>query len=105
MELPVTWSRAARVWKSYFWRTLVALLASVILGAIVGGSLGFVMGVMGYSPESIRPVAVVVGLVVGIAVSIVPMKLILGKDFGEFRVVLLAKELANTSLTSKSRGA
>ncbi|MFZ5863261.1 MAG: hypothetical protein ACOYXR_10535 [Nitrospirota bacterium] len=105
MELPVTWSRAARVWKSYFWRTLVALLASVILGAIVGGAIGFVMGVIGFSPESIRPVSVVIGIVIGIAVSIVPMKLILGKDFGEFRVVLLAKEPADNSLTSKSHSA
>jgi len=105
MELPVTWSRAARVWKSYFWRTLVALLASIILGAIVGGAIGFVMGMIGFSPKSIRPVAVVIGLVIGIAVSIVPMKLILGKDFGEFRVVLLAKEPTDNSLTSKSRSA
>jgi hypothetical protein len=33
-----------------------------------------------------------IGAIMGIAISVVPMKMILGKDFGQFRLVLVAKD-------------
>ena len=92
MELDVTWKRALRVWWSFLWRNLLCILAALVGGAVVGGALGLVMGFFGASESTIRLTAFPVGMVLGIGMSLLPIKLILGKDFGEFRLVLLANK-------------
>ncbi len=92
MELEVTWGRATRVWWSYFWRNLIAIVAAMIIGGIIGGILGFVMSMAGMSVTAIQLVATPIGMVLGLGISIVPVKMILGMDFGEFRLVLVAKQ-------------
>jgi hypothetical protein len=46
---------------------------------------------MGVPVKTIQIVVAPLGFAMGLAFSIVPMKMILGKDFGEFRLVLFAK--------------
>jgi hypothetical protein len=89
MELEVTWGRAARVWWAYFWRNLVAVAAGSLIGIALGAILGFILGAAGARAETIRIAAFPIGIVVGLLVSIVPIRLVLGKDFGAFRLVLL----------------
>jgi len=88
MELEVTWGRVVRVWWAYLWRNLVAIFAVVVLAALLGFLVGAVFG----SSKTSHNIATVLGGVMGLAGSIVPIKLILGKDFGGFRLVLLSKE-------------
>ncbi|HZY17695.1 MAG TPA: hypothetical protein VFE82_04395 [Ramlibacter sp.] len=90
MELEVTWGRAVRVWWAYLWRNLLAILAMVVAGAGMGFVVGLVLGTLGVPIKTIQGVATVIGGLLGLAISVVPVKLILGKDFGEFRLVLLA---------------
>ncbi|KIM04904.1 MAG: hypothetical protein KN64_05755 [Sulfurovum sp. AS07-7] len=92
MELEVTWSRVIRVWWSYIWRNLIAIIVSMIIGGIVGGIIGVVMGSFGASEEDIKMIAGIAGAIIGLMISIVPMKMILGMNFGEFRLVLLSNE-------------
>ncbi|MSQ47661.1 MAG: hypothetical protein EXR78_04600 [Deltaproteobacteria bacterium] len=92
MELEVTWGRTVTVWWTLFWRNVVALVGGFIAGAILGGVLGLILGLVGASPNTIRIVVSPIAFVLGLAISVVPMKLILGKDFGEFRLVLLPKK-------------
>jgi len=89
MELEITWKRAIKVWWSYLWRNLLTIIVGIIIGAIIGGILGFALGAFGLSKETIQTVVTPIGFIIGFAISIVPMKLILGKDFGEFRLVLV----------------
>jgi len=89
MELEITWKRAIKVWWAYLWRNLLAIIAGVIIGAIVGAILGVILGTLGASKETIQTVVAPIGFIIGLAVSVVPMKLILGKDFGEFRLVMV----------------
>lgn len=89
MELEVTWKRAAKIWFAYLWRNILAIIGAVIIGAIVGGLFGFILGMLGASKETIQVVVAPIGFIIGIGISIVPLKLILGKDFGEFRLVLV----------------
>jgi hypothetical protein len=96
MELEATWSRVIRVWWSYLWRNLIAMVVAVIISAIVGFVSGFVMGAMGVSVETIQLISFPIGAIIGLAISVFPMKMILGKDFGEFRLVLLSKQDALT---------
>jgi ABC-type sugar transport system permease subunit len=92
MEITPTWNHALRIWWAYFWRSLGLLCAALILSFILGILIGLIMNLSG-APESImRPLSTIIGLVIGFSVSILPMKLILGKDFGTFRLVLLKKD-------------
>jgi ABC-type glycerol-3-phosphate transport system permease component len=91
MELEVTWGRAFQVWWSYLWRNLIAIVVSMLVGIFVGAIMGFVMGMLGFSLEIIRIGAILIGIVLGLVISVIPIKMILGKDFGEFRLALVAK--------------
>lgn len=92
MELNVTWNRAIRVWWSLAWRNLIAILASMVLGAIVGFIVGMILGSFGASVHTIQWVTAPLGAILGLVISIIPIKMILGKDFGEFRLVLLGDD-------------
>lgn len=92
MELEITWKRTIRIWWSYFWRNLIAIIASMITGGIVGAILGVTLGALGVSVETIQIIVMPVGFIIGLAISIIPLKMILGKDFGEYRLVLISKE-------------
>jgi len=92
MELEITWCRALKVWWAFFWRSLIAMVVASIVGAIVGFFIGLVMGFLGAPPRALAFVAVITGMAIGLGLSVVPMKMILGKDFGRFRLVLIAKE-------------
>jgi ABC-type uncharacterized transport system permease subunit len=92
MELEITWSRAVRVWWSYLWRNLIAIVVGLLIGMLIGAVIGFILGAMGVSLRTIQIVVAPIGFVLGLAISVVPLKMILGKDFGEFRLVLLAKQ-------------
>lgn len=92
MELEITWGRAVRIWWSYLWRNLIAIVAAMLIGMVVGAIIGFILGSMGFPLRVIQIIVAPFGLVIGLAISVVPLKMILGKDFGEFRLVLLAKQ-------------
>jgi hypothetical protein len=95
MELEITWKRVVRIWWAYFWRNIIATIAALICGGIVGGIVGFVLSLLGVSTETGVLVTAPIGVVLGFIISLIPMKMIIGKDFGEFRLVLLAKEASS----------
>ena len=92
MELEVTWGRVIRVWWSLFWRNVIAIVAAIVIGGIVGAILGFILGMAGVPVATIKMIGMPIGALIGLAISIVPLKLILGLDFGEFRLVLVSKQ-------------
>ena len=79
-------------WWSYLWRNLIAIVVSMLIGMVIGAVIGFILGAMGVSVRTIQVIVAPIGFVIGLGISIVPLKMILGKDFGEFRLVLLAKQ-------------
>lgn len=97
-EVEVTTKRLLKVWWAFLWRsvlvTIGAMAVSMVVGAVVGAALGFVMHLGGYGTEEIqivaRPVGMVLGGLIGVGFSIIPVKLLLGKSFGEFRLVLVS---------------
>lgn len=97
MELKITWKRAAKVWWSYFWRNILAIIGAIIIGGIVGGIFGFILGMLGASTETVQLIVAPIGFIIGIGISIVPIKMILGKDFGEFRLVLIENSSRKTT--------
>ena len=80
-----------RIWWSYLWRNLIAIVVGMLIGALIGGILGGILGAAGVSLQTITIVVMPIGVILGLVISIFPMKMILGKDFGEFRLVLVQK--------------
>ena len=91
MELEITWGRVVRIWWAYLWRNLIAVLVAMLIGALIGGILGAILGAAEVPPQTINIVVAPIASILGLAISIFPMKMILGKDFGEFRLVLVKK--------------
>jgi hypothetical protein len=89
METEITWGKATKVWWSIWWRNIIAIFAAMIIGGIIGGILGAVLGVAGVPIEALQIITMPIGFVGGIAVSIVPIKMVLGKSYGDFRLVLV----------------
>jgi len=92
MELEATWGRTVKVWWSYLWRSLIAMVVAMIIGGVFGFIIGFVMGTLGAEKSTIQLTTAPLGMLIGLAISIVPMKMILNKDFGEFRLALVPKQ-------------
>ncbi len=93
MELEVTWKRAIKVWWSYLWRNFIAIIGASLIGGIFGGIVGFVGAALGASFETLQVIIMPIAVIIGLVVSIIPIKMILGKDFGEFRLVLVQDKL------------
>lgn len=89
MEVEVTWNRVIRIWWSYAWRNLIAIIISMIVGGVFGFVIGAIMGALGFSVDTIKLVVTPISFLIGLAISIVPMKMIIGKSFGSFRLVLV----------------
>jgi hypothetical protein len=47
---------------------------------------------LGVAEGTIQFILAPVGFLIGIGISVIPLRLILGKDFGEFRLVLLSNQ-------------
>jgi hypothetical protein len=84
-EIEVTWNHAALIWWSLFWRvTLFGMLA----GFVVGLFAGMIAGALG-QPDSAEPWARIGGLIVSIPVGISVVKLVLTKQFRDYRIALV----------------
>jgi uncharacterized protein YacL len=92
MELEITWNRAVKVWWSIFWRYIIAMMAAMVIAGIIGVVIGFVFSALGAPTIMGEIIAFPVSVILALLASIVPFKMILGKDYGEFRLVLLQNE-------------
>jgi len=96
MELEITWGRVFRIWLSFLWRNLLATFVAMIIGMVFGVVIGVVGTLLGIPTILIHVVVFPVSFAIGLGISIIPLRLILGKNFGEFRLVLLANQQAWT---------
>jgi len=75
IELDNTWERSFSVWWAYFWRMMVGVVPLNIFIGLFTGSVNYFTT-----------------FIISILVSIIVIKLILKKDFGEFSLLLLEKD-------------
>ena len=86
-ELEITWPRVLSVWWLFAWRGFIgAFLISLVVGFIIGlvGRL-----LLGYPQEQTALLAGLAGALVGIAWSLVVMRMALKNVYSEFRVMLV----------------
>src|SRR5262245_29729285 len=90
MELEITSGRTIRVWWAYFWRNFVGIVLISCIATLFGLFAGF-LGLDLSSPVMKFGLWMVSGIM-ALATTLLPIQMILGRDFGDFRLVLLAKE-------------
>lgn len=108
--LPVTTARMVKVWWAYFWRSLLVLAAAFIIMIPASFLLGFVTALAlskaGLEPESMQLILRLTGTVLGVSAgllsSIIPFRLILNRNFNEFRLALITYRPADVSTESGS---
>jgi hypothetical protein len=91
MEMEITWARVVRVWWALLWRGLLEMLVAAVAGGVVGFAVGFVLGVLGAPIPTIQVVCGLLGALLGLLISLVPVKLALGRDYGDFRLALMPR--------------
>jgi hypothetical protein len=84
----VTWKRVIKVWWSFIWR---GTLFGFIGGFIVGFIIGLIAGVAGGDSNTIGRLAQIGGGIIGIPIGIVVMRIVLRKQYSDFRIALIAK--------------
>ena len=87
-EIELTTGRLLRVvwllmWRGYF--------GGAVLGAAAGFVTGVIMGIAGLPSERIKLVAGIAGGIAGLAWFVVVCKMALEKQYGEFRIALVAR--------------
>ena len=90
-EIKATWGQVVRVWWALVWRNIIAVIIAMIIGGVIGALLGLVFGIMGVPQNIIEIIAGIVGAIIGLGVSLIPVKMILNKDFGKFRLAIVPK--------------
>ena len=90
MELEITWSKAARVWWGFVWRSLISMVPAALLGGLIGAGLGYVLRSVDISSAVVSLVMMIVGGLLGLVVSIYAMKWLLRSEIGEFRLLLVS---------------
>jgi uncharacterized membrane protein len=88
-ELEADWGRVLSVWWLIHWRTLVG---SFVTGAVIGGVLGVVAAFTDW--RTTQAAQILIGVVVGIAWTILTTRMALRKRYRGFRIVLLPLENA-----------
>ena len=100
MEVEVTWRRVNRIWWSYLWRIIIVgfvlLFFSMCISSAVVLIIVLPLKQLGLSKTVAGNSAFVIGFVFGIIseiiAAVIALKWTLRKDFGEFRIVLVAKK-------------
>ena len=92
MELEVTWKRALFVWWAYTWRfaAMMLFLSFLLLGGAL--ALGPILAKLNLPEVTTEIVPKVISWLLGIFYPIVPLKLILNGNYGDFRLALVKKE-------------
>jgi len=92
IELEVTWARLLRVWWEWFWRNLLTTIGVLIVATVIGALSGVVLGAVGATEDTLQMVAAVIGTLVAVTATVIPLGLILNKDIGGFRLAIVSRE-------------
>ncbi len=82
-ELEASWPRVVRIWLAYIWRNALCVLAGILLIRALSASVP--------DSQASRWMLLLLSVLVAVAASLVPVKLILNRSFGRVRLSLRAE--------------
>lgn len=96
MELEVTWKRAMRIWWAFTWRNFIGLVFATVTGAITGALVGVSSSLFEIPNKDSTAEAMILGFLIGIFFSVLAMKMTIGKQYGNYRLVLISNHTFDT---------
>lgn len=75
-----------RVWWAYTWR---AFLGAAAIGFVIGLILGLLGSALGVDRADLSVVNLVIGFPIGVIWSIFAFRMVLAKNFGDFKICLV----------------
>jgi hypothetical protein len=100
-ELDLTWKRLFAVWWLVLWRGLVgAFLLGVVLGAL-NGLAGIILR---WPPERTHLITTILGVLAGLAVGIIALRMALRKRYGDFRLAIVPRNEDEDGLGALAKG-
>ena len=88
-ELEITWGRSLKVWWSMVWRLVIF---GAVAGLIVGIIVGIVGAIIGIDQGVAQLISGLGGALISLPIGVWVVKIILGKNFSDFRIALLSIE-------------
>ena len=92
MEFEITWKRVYRIWWELMLRHLLIGLPFVICAGISAGVYMAVYMRLGVNEEHVRVGARILIYALALAISPIPLRFVLNRNFGEFRLALVSIE-------------
>lgn len=89
VELSPTWNQALHVWWAFLWRNLIAIVVAFFVSFSVCFLLAVILSVFRVPLGIITIIAYPVAALIGLGTSIFPIKMILGKKFKGFRLIIV----------------
>jgi membrane associated rhomboid family serine protease len=87
-EVEITVGRLVGICWLLMWR---AAIGGFVIGAVIGFIIGFVMGATGFAKGQIAVVTSLAGLIVGLVWTVVVVKMMLQKQYRDFRIALIER--------------
>jgi hypothetical protein len=85
-EMEITLGRLLRIYWLFLWR---ATFGAVVIGGVAGFIIGLVMGLARIGHDQIHLAGTIVGMVVGAVWSVIVLRMMLEKQYRDFRIVLI----------------
>ena len=87
MEMEITWPRLLKLWWGFLWRFVIAIISSFLVGLVFASILTMLMSGAGAGEGSIRLYTYIIGIIITLLFSMVPLRLLIGKTFGDFKLI------------------
>jgi hypothetical protein len=92
LEQNITWTATLRVWWSLLWRTSLIVSAGLLVATCI---VAFVLGFAGLPDEELTKFTAIIAILCAILSSVLPVRLVLGKRMGRYRLILIANDANN----------
>ena len=89
MEIEVTWKHVFTVWWAFVWRNIIALVLAIILSIAASAIFALITVSLGMPKEILKIPAILVGMLLGLGATIVPLKFIINKNYKGFRLAIV----------------
>jgi hypothetical protein len=91
-ELTPTWEKIIRIWWAYLWRNFIAVLVSMIIAFIVVIIADIILRALQVPTNIIKIITMVIVFISSLIISVFPLKMIIGKKFRDFSLIIVKNE-------------
>lgn len=92
MEITPGWKQIIRIWWALTWRNICAIFLATCLIFFLTYIATVALGLLGVSESIVYILMLTVGALVGLGISIFPIRMLVGKNLGEFRLTIIKSD-------------